>query len=71
MGMNNIKPSIDVLMAKMPESWRFRWCEGIKTGCACLGCANVSGGLVRQGFTKKEWEEWVKRQRENELQRKG
>lgn len=32
-----------------------RWCEPGPQGCACLGCANVSGGLMKAGVTKEQW----------------
>lgn len=56
--MNTQKPSLDEIMRKMPEDWRKRWCEPGKLGCACLGCANGSGGLIRNGYTKQDWETW-------------
>ena len=42
----------------MPIDWRYNWCES--EICACVGCVNVSGKLIEQGYTKKDWEEWVK-----------
>ena len=43
----------------MDIGWRYRWCEaGI---CGCMGCSNISGSLRRLGFTKAEWDMWVKR----------
>jgi len=48
--------AIDSLMRDMPSSWRDRWCEPGELGCACLGCANGSGGLLKAGYTKDEWE---------------
>jgi protoheme ferro-lyase len=26
--------------------------------CGCLGCSNRSGGLLSNGFTQKDWEDW-------------
>ena len=46
---------IDSLIRDMPPAWRARWCEPGEFGCACMGCANVSGGLMKAGFTKDEW----------------
>lgn len=52
----NKPPSIDEMMQKMPEYWRYRWCEA--TGaCGCMGAANCSGGLY--GVTKSDWQSWV------------
>ena len=48
---------IDVAMKSISEEHRYKWCEG--GPCACMGCANVSGGLVDKGFSKKDWERWV------------
>lgn len=33
-----------------------KWCDS--SACACLGCANNSGGLNKRGVTKEEWQEW-------------
>lgn len=50
---------LDKLMQKMPENWRYRWCEA--QVCACMGCANRGNGRIQEkGFTKKHWEKWVK-----------
>lgn len=49
---------LDELMNKMPLLWRYYWCESV--ACACLGCANSSGGLTENGFNRKDWEQWVK-----------
>lgn len=55
---------IDRLMCATPHGWRGRWCEG--GPCACLGCANVSGALVKLGLTKDEWAASLKRLRNTE-----
>lgn len=47
---------IDRLMRRLPVEFAFRWCEGGM--CACLGCANVTGDLTRNGYTKAEWQAW-------------
>lgn len=54
--MNEI---MDEIMAKMPINWRYYWCESEK-GCACAGCANRAGQLTKLGYSKKDWEEWIK-----------
>jgi len=51
--------TIDSLMGRMPPPWRYRWCES--NACACLGCANRSGGLTRDGFSKADWSKWTAR----------
>ena len=53
------KSRIDELMDEMPEEWRLRWCNS--QACACMGGANCSGGLMKMGFTKAEWIDWLKR----------
>lgn len=42
-------------LSEMPVPWRVFWCEAQM--CACMGCANRSGGLTAAGFTKEEWEQ--------------
>ncbi len=54
--MSDTKLTIHEVMEAMPEQWRHRWCGG--SACACLGGANCSGGLMRHGFTKQDWEDW-------------
>jgi hypothetical protein len=49
---------LDALMAKMPEPWKGRWCKS--QACACLGCANISGGLARKGYTEIDHQKWMK-----------
>lgn len=51
---------LNALMRSMRPDWRDRWCEPGPEGCGCMGCANVSGGLSRSGFTKEEWVQWQK-----------
>jgi hypothetical protein len=51
--------TLDEIMLKMPESWRYRWCEPGSFGCACMGAANCSGKIGSR-FTKAEWEEWAR-----------
>jgi len=48
---------INIIMNKMPLEWCYKWCEN--RICCCLGCANVSGGLTKNGFTKQDWQKWV------------
>ncbi len=54
--------SIYKLMGKMPHEWTRRWCEPDELGCACLGCANHSGGLLKNGYTKEDWQEYLKQE---------
>lgn len=56
----NTEKNIDPVMNSMPPSWRKKWCT--TTGaCACLGCANISGGLTSKGYTHSDWMNWVSR----------
>ncbi|MBB4861465.1 hypothetical protein HNP46_000276 [Pseudomonas nitritireducens] len=48
--------ALDTEMQAMHETWRSRWCGGGM--CACMGCANRSGGLLGKGFTEAEWKEY-------------
>ena len=43
-------------MRHLPLEQALRWCES--DACACMGCANNSGGLSKRGVTKAEWREW-------------
>lgn len=54
--MSDVKPTIHEVMDAMPEQWRGRWCGG--GFCACMGAANCSGGLLRNGFTIEDWKAW-------------
>lgn len=47
---------LNELMQNMPEPWRKRWCNS--QTCACMGCANISGGLRAAGFTKEDYLKW-------------
>lgn len=50
------RPSIIVLLDNMPDQWRARWCFAAEYGgCGCMGCANYSGGLIRNGYTYADW----------------
>lgn len=51
------KTELNEVMLSMPISWRGRWCSN--EVCGCRGGANCSGGLMRKGVTKEEWQEWV------------
>jgi hypothetical protein len=54
------KKQLDKLMKEMPLEWRYYWCNP-KSICACMGCANRSGGIHwKHKYTREEWEEWVK-----------
>lgn len=46
------------LMASMNPEWRKRWCSS--QACACMGCANVSGGLAQNGFTQEDHSNWLR-----------
>lgn len=48
---------IQSLLLRMPLEVRTRWCNPDEFGCGCMGCANVSGGLSREGVTEAEWRE--------------
>lgn len=48
---------LDKLMNDMPEDWRSRWCGS--EVCACMGCANVSGGIALKGYSKADWQLWL------------
>lgn len=47
-------------MSHMPLKHAMYWCESEL--CACLGCANRSGGLHKAGITKEEWREYMAEQ---------
>lgn len=55
--MSTDQLTFDEAILAMPEQWRYRWCAS--GPCACMGGANCSGGLSRQGFTFEQWQEWV------------
>jgi len=50
---------IDGPMEMMHPTERYRWCEF--DACCCLGCANVSGGLLAKKVTHEQWLDWVVR----------
>lgn len=50
--------TLDELMTAMPQDWRERWCGS--GACACMGCANRSGGVDKYGYTQEDVSEWVK-----------
>jgi len=54
------KIGIDEVMKTLWPGERGRWCESRE--CWCLGAANCSGNLGVMGFTREEWEDWMKRQ---------
>jgi hypothetical protein len=60
---NPCHPSINELMLEMPVAWRRRWCNS--QTCACMGCANVSGGLAAKGYTREEHQQWLQFNRTN------
>jgi len=41
--------------------WAERWCfkEGNTGACACMGCADVSGGAREAGITQEQWQYWM------------
>lgn len=47
---------LDRLMRSMNVGWALYWCEA--EVCACLGCANGSGKLNANGYTKQDWKDW-------------
>ena len=53
------------LMEKMPKAWRYHFCGGNPSqrtgvgGCACLGCANNSGGLGNSQAAYDLWLAWT------------
>lgn len=47
---------LSYVMQFMQAEWSERWCGGGM--CGCMGCSNVSGGLLAAGFTKSDWETW-------------
>ena len=53
--MNERESTLRTLLAKMPVEWRDHWCDPGEFGCACMGCANNSGGLEKLGYTAAEW----------------
>lgn len=57
--------SLNSHMNTLPLDWKYRWCES--DVCACLGAANCSGGLIKNGFTKEQWQEWVNKNPQTEL----
>lgn len=42
------------------SAWASRWCffPGYEGPCACLGCADVSGGARDAGITYHQWKYW-------------
>jgi len=58
---------LNIIMKKMPQEWRYNWCDaGL---CCCLGCCNVSGRLLKLGFTKQDWEQWIKENPKQETEK--
>lgn len=43
------------VMLTIPYPHRYRWCTACI--CGCMGCANKH--VINNGFTKRQWEEWV------------
>lgn len=51
---------VDYVLSFVPQ-WHLRkWCAGGM--CACMGCANGSGGLAALGITEDEWKAYRSRQ---------
>lgn len=50
------KYELDFYMQRMIVKTARHWCGSEL--CACLGCANRSGGLAEKGFTREEWVQW-------------
>jgi len=53
----NRKEQLNELMMAMPSEDRTRWCSS--KICGCLGAANCTGGLLKEGFTFEEWNDWI------------
>lgn len=51
---------LDHVISYVPEWYQKKWCSGGM--CACMGCANGSGGLAALGVTEDEWKAWRSRQ---------
>jgi len=58
---------IDAAMNSMPPGWKSRWCNNHM--CACMGCANKSGGLTAKGYTYQDWRDWISRNQEEYMNR--
>ncbi|KKL95384.1 hypothetical protein LCGC14_1855080 [marine sediment metagenome] len=41
---------MDTMLREMPESQRYRWGKGV----------NYNGQLIIKGYTREQWNEWVK-----------
>jgi hypothetical protein len=50
---------VDAAMLTVNPKHRYRWCDW--GPCACMGCANASGGMAAKGFNKTDWQRWVER----------
>jgi hypothetical protein len=37
---------VDAIMARIPETWRDRWCGGETGPCACMGCVQTGNKKV-------------------------
>ena len=57
------RPSLDHLMKGMPSHWAERWCDA--GACACMGCANRSGGIAAHGYTRSDHARWLYSNRSN------
>ena len=51
-----ISKDINEYMQNMSKEIRYRWCESKQ--CWCMGCVN--NVLIGNGFTKEDWQKWVK-----------
>jgi hypothetical protein len=46
-------------------TYKYHWCNN--TICGCLGCVNKQGNLLANGFSKAEWQAWVARNPELDI----
>lgn len=46
---------------------RYYWCNA--RACCCLGCCNTE--VLNAGYTKENWEEWVRENPQPEVVSKG
>lgn len=37
---------VDAIMRAIPTGWRYRWCGGEDSPCACMGCVQIGNRKV-------------------------